>query len=152
MTLDALAGVALDAAYTRYVGFNVECLKLTGLDAAYTAVAQLYIVGNTAYLDVTNTAVDNLQVVGIQAVHLDAGGTAIVDVNQVGGVNLNGYVAGMDIDTLLGVSDGKLAILALELIQFLVVIGGGKLDGAALLLVLYNLYMTYPAHVNLLEG
>ena len=75
-----------------------------------------------------------------------------MNANQVGGVNLDGYVACLDINLILGVSDGKLAILALELIQLLIVLGGGKFDGAALLLVLNNLYMTHPAHVYLFEG
>ena len=147
-----LAGVAVDTAHARHACFYVQRLQFAGIDAAYATVSKLYVVGHAANRYVAHAAVDNFYDVGIQAVHVDACCTAVLQSYQVAGVYTDLHTLGMYVYRLLRKADVQPFAVALKLVELYVVVWCSQLYKAALCFVLYQLHMAHASHLYFLEG
>jgi hypothetical protein len=123
-----------------------------GYYGTYTAIVYHYIVGNTADVNLAYAAVDDIKLVGIEAVHADVRGSAVAYLDEVGGVDLDLNILGVDIDIALAETDSEFATLALELVEVDVVVGGGEFYHTVLGVALYQLYVAHAGHVDFFEG
>ena len=163
--------MAGDTAHTRYLGLRIDGFQVFRIDAAYAAAVQFCLLGLSVDGDVAHAAASDADLVcqylvefetadagvfhrqdiGVQTVKADRGGASIPDLCQIGGIDGDIHVLGIDVGILPGETDVEFVVLTVEVEEFDVVVGGREHHDAVLVVALYQLHIGHHAAGHLRE-
>ena len=135
----------MDVPHAAAVQFCLLSLSVDG-DVAHAAASDADLV--CQYLVEFETAdarVLHRQDIGIQTVKADRGGTGIPDLCQIGGIDGDIHVLGIDVGILPGETDVEFVVPTVEVEEIDVVVGGREHHDAVFVVALYQLHIGHHA-------